>query len=456
MSKAFMIAAAASGSGKTLITCGLLRLLKNRKLNPASFKCGPDYIDPMFHRTVLGVESSNMDLFFADEKLAAWLFSENSAPYDISVVEGVMGYYDGMSAASDRASSYHVASALDLPVIMVVNAKGQSLTSLAVLKGMVSFKNDSRIAGVIFNNMSEKVYSSIKEKVKEETGVEPIGYLPRTKGLDIESRHLGLVIPEEVDSLEQKLDKLAALLKETVDIEMILKIAERRNMPPVSAPRFNKLKGHPKVAVARDRAFCFYYKDNIELLKKMGAEIVEFSPLTDEKLPDGSDALILGGGYPELHCRQLEENISMRSSIRQALENGMPCLAECGGFMYLNTAMEDMEGRMHSGVGFIEGKSYRTKSLSRFGYITAYACTDTPFIKKGEGIRGHEFHYFDSENCGDALTAAKPVTGVTWQCMNVKRNVMAGFPHLYYYSNTDVPGRFLKAALEYREHREER
>lgn len=457
MSKgAVMFAAPASGSGKTLITCGMLQALKNRGLDIASFKCGPDYIDPMFHRRVIRVEASNIDLFFSDENTAKYLFAENSENSDIAVVEGVMGYYDGMSAASEVASSYDVARTLGIPAVLVINAKGQSLSSLAVLKGMAEFKEDSHIAGVIFNNMSKHVYDGIKEETEKLTGIKPLGYLPKVDDLVIESRHLGLVNPDEIEDLSDKLNRLAHILEETVEIDEILTMAASYVPAKACEPGIGKIEGAPVVAVARDEAFCFYYKDNINILKKMGAKIVEFSPMHDEILPREADALILGGGYPELYWRQIFGNESMTNSIREAIKAGMPCLAECGGFMCLHDRMEDMEGEPHAALGIIDGKAYRTNKLGRFGYITLTANSDSWLMKRGESVKGHEFHYFDSDNCGSEFTAVKPVTRKSWQCMNIKGNVAAGFPHLFYYSNPHVPMRFLEAAMKYRSERKER
>ncbi len=449
--KAIMLAAPSSGSGKTLVTCGLLQALKNRGFKTASFKCGPDYIDPMFHKHVIGVESANIDLFFSGKNLSRKLFEENSKDSDIAVVEGVMGYYDGLSASSFEASSYDVSRTIGLPTILIVNTKGQSISSLAVLKGFGEFRADSNIKGVIFNNMSSHVYEAIKEKVEELTSLKPLGYLPNVKELTFESRHLGLIKPDEIRNLSEKLNKLANIMEHTIDIQGILNLAGEYKPTKTSSIDIVKFIENPKIAVARDEAFCFYYKDNLNILKKMGAQIQEFSPVHDDNLPEGTEGLILGGGYPELYADKLFNNQSMTKSIRKALNNGMPCLAECGGFMYLHEEMEDLEGNKHKALGIIPGKAYKTGKLGRFGYIKMFAKNDSLFMKKGETVKGHEFHYFDSESCGEALKATKPITGKSWECMNITSNIMAGFPHLYYYSNPDMVERFLRQALDYRQ-----
>lgn len=448
--KAIMLAAPSSGSGKTLVTCGLLQVLKNRGLKTASFKCGPDYIDPMFHKHVIGIESANVDLFFAGNIISRELFVENSKDSDIAVVEGVMGYYDGLSASSFESSSYDVSKTIGIPTILILNAKGQSISSLAVLKGFSEFRDDSNIKGVIFNNMSPHVYEAIKERTEGLTGLKPLGYLPNVKELTFESRHLGLIKPDEIRNLSEKLNNLANIMEQTIDIQGMLKIAELYESPEINSIDIVKFTENPKIAVARDEAFCFYYKDNLNIFKKMGAQIQEFSPVHDDKLPEGTEGLILGGGYPELYADKLFSNQSMTKAIKTALSNGMPCLAECGGFMYLHEEMEDLEGKTYKALGIIPGKAYKTDKLGRFGYIQMSAKEDSIFMKKGETIKGHEFHYFDSESCGEAFKATKPITGKSWECMNIKSNIMAGFPHLYYYSNPDIVERFLRQALDYR------
>ena len=451
--KAIMLAAPSSGSGKTLITCGILQALKNRGLKVASFKCGPDYIDPMFHRRAIGIEASNIDLFFCQEDMARSLFEENSKDMEISIVEGVMGYYDGMSAATEEGSSYDVSRTLGIPTVMIINAKGQSLSAMAVLKGISEFREDSNIVGVIFNNMSKHVYDSLKEEVKKLKGIQPLGYLPNSKDLVIESRHLGLITPMEIKNLTVKLNKLADTIEESVELDKLLELAKGYEPSKTAAPQVQKVAGTTKIAIARDEAFCFYYKDNINLLKKMGADIVEFSPVHDDKLPENIDGLILGGGYPELYHKELLANANMKESIKKAISDGMPCLAECGGFLYLHQKMEDIEGNSAAALGLIEGNSFRTQKLNRFGYITLEANEDNWLMEKGETIKGHEFHYFDSENCGSDLTAIKPITGKSWQCMHIKDRLAVGFPHLFYHANPNVPKRFLEVAMKYAKER---
>ena len=454
-----LLAAGASGSGKTLITCGFLQALVNRGLKVASFKCGPDYIDPMFHRQVIGTKSANLDTFFASETCVRYLLNKNAADCDVAVIEGVMGYYDGVAGTSTRASAYDVADATDTPVILIVNSKGMSLSLAAYIKGFLEFKENSHIRGVIFNQMSPMLYPRMKCLV-EEMGVRALGYVPVVKDCVIESRHLGLVLPEEVTELKEKLMALAKILEETLDIDGILELAQNAGKPePETDALWESLLCQensafayraPKplrIGLADDEAFCFFYKDNFRLLEKMGAELVPFSPVHDQKLPENLDGMLLYGGYPELYGRELEENETMRNSIREALKKGMPCMAECGGFMYLHEEMEDIDGNPHKMVGAIAGKVFKTNRLTRFGYIELQK-SEKPEANR---IPAHEFHYFDSTNCGEAYLARKPLSQRSWNCIHETENVFAGFPHLYYYGNPEVPKRFLEKCLEYKE-----
>lgn len=442
-----LFAAPSSGSGKTTVVCGLLRALKNRGRAVRSFKCGPDFIDPLFHERVVGVPSGTLDLFFTPEDQLKRLFCRHAAGAVVSLIEGVMGYYDGLGAAADTASSYAVARALDAPVVLIVDSRGQSLSALATLEGFLRFRPDSRIRGVLFNRMSEGVYAALVPEV-EKLGVKPLGFVPRCPELMIESRHLGLITPGEITDLEQKLDALASLLEKTVDMDGLLTLAN--GAPALAEPPAPPIPPmpHTKIAVARDEAFCFLYRDNLDLLRDYGANITFFSPIHDAVLPEGTEGLILPGGYPELYARALSENEPMGRAIRAAVENGSPCLAECGGFLYLHRELEDMEGRFWPMAGVLDARAYRTQKLGRFGYITLNAKEDTAFLPAGETVRGHEFHYFESESCGDALHAQKPMGSRGWDCGHAEGPLLMGFPHLYYPSNPKLIERFLRACAK--------
>ena len=373
-----LLAAGASGSGKTLITCGLLQVLVNRGLKVASFKCGPDYIDPMFHSRVIGTRSRNLDTFFTDGDRTRYLLAKNASDCEIAVMEGVMGYYDGVGGITSRASAYDLASTTDTPVILIVNSRGMSVSLAAYVKGFLEYKKDSHICGVIFNKMSPMLYPRMKKLLEEELSVKVLGYVPKVEDCVIESRHLGLVLPEEIPELKSRLQKLSEVLEKTLDIDGILELAGEA--PELAAPEMEMLiqkdtafgyrtEEKVRIGVADDEAFCFFYADNLNLLEQMGAELVRFSPIHDRELPEDLDGLLLSGGYPELNGEALEENQEMCTRIREVILDGMPCLAECGGFMYLHQEMEDMEGKQRRVCGVIPGRAYRTPKLNRFGYI---------------------------------------------------------------------------------------
>ncbi len=451
-----LLAAGSSGSGKTLITCGLLEALVERGLKTASFKCGPDYIDPMFHSRVIGTKSRNLDTFFTEPEVTKYLLTRNARDCEIAVMEGVMGFYDGVAGTTTRASAYDLAKVTDTPVILIVNSRGMSVSLAAYVKGFLEYKKDSHIQGVIFNQMSPMLYPRMKKLLEEELGVAVLGYVPKVEDCVIESRHLGLVLPDEIPELKDRLHKLAGVLEETLDIDRILELAgeapDLQDTKPESVSDF-RLSEPVRIGVAEDEAFCFFYADNFRLLGEMGAEIVPFSPMEDKQLPDNLDGILLYGGYPELNGKKLEQNTTMKDMIREKLKAGMPCMAECGGFMYLHEEMEGMDGNFYQMTGVIPGKAYRTPKLSRFGYVTL--TQKKPALGKedlGE-IPAHEFHYFDSENCGGDFHAAKPESKRGWDCIHGTDTMLAGFPHLYYYGNPEVPKAFLKKCLAYKKQR---
>lgn len=442
-----LLGAAASGSGKTLITCGLLQALKNRKLQVTSFKCGPDYIDPMFHSRVIGTKSRNLDSFFADEDTVRYLLEKNARDCEISVIEGVMGYYDGLAGISPKASAYDVAKITKTPAVLIVNAKGMSLSAAAFIKGFVEYQEDSQIRGVILNQVSSMMYPRLKQIIEEELSIKVYGYVPVVKDCVLESRHLGLVMPEEIVDLQQKLMELAEILEKSVDIDGLLELAEHAEELPVQESPVAYHTGQKiRIALAKDEAFCFFYQDNLELLEEMGAELVPFSPIHDKKLPEHIDGMLFHGGYPELYAKKLSENKEMLAAVCAAVQTGIPYMAECGGFMYLHQEMEDMEGHSWPMAGVIHGKSWRTPRLTRFGYITLE--DGTCFGEQVGAIHAHEFHYFDSDRCGEAYTAKKPLSSRSWKCIHSDGQGMSGFPHMYYYSNLRVPEQFLRACEE--------
>lgn len=311
----FLLAAPRSGSGKTTMTCALLMALKRRGCAPCAFKSGPDYIDPMFHRAVLGVESRSLDLFFSAPETVRALYAKGAAGHGAAVCEGAMGFYDGLGGVSDRASAWHLADTLDLPVLLVVEPKGQSLTLAAELKGLVNFRTPSHIAGILLNNCTARMHALLAPMLEKETGLPVLGFLPKLPEAVIGSRHLGLYTAAEVENLQQKLALLADAAEEHIDWPRLLALCEKE--PPALPEKAPQPPARVRIAVAQDEAFCFTYAETLEAFRDAGAEVVFFSPLRDTALPENIGGLYLPGGYPELHARELSENTSLLREIKQ-------------------------------------------------------------------------------------------------------------------------------------------
>ena len=450
-----LFAAPKSGCGKTMITCGTIELLKRRGLNVSSFKCGPDYIDPMFHRRVFDIDSGNLDTYFTDEETTRYLLHRKAKESDITVIEGVMGYYDGLGGVSVNASTYEVARITKTPVILIVDGKGASVTLAAVVKGIQDFKSDSHIAGVILNRVSAGYYQRIAGVIEDSCHIPVVGYLPEIKDLKVPSRHLGLVSPDEITEFDTWIRQVADVMEETVDMEQILLIAGQAKevqgkLPEDVRKRIteSKEKKPVRIGIAMDEAFSFYYSENLALLKEMGVELIPFSPLHDKVLPEGIQGMILGGGYPENYAKQLAVNKTMLQSVRNAAEK-LYILAECGGFLYLQQSLEDLEGNIYCMTGVLDGQGYRKKKLSRFGYMQCEMKHGGFLSESTMVVKGHEFHYYDCTDNGDAGVATKPANpDVSYECMVYNEHIFAGFPHFYYYSNVEMIAGFVEACRE--------
>ena len=443
----FLLAAPRSGSGKTTMTCALLMALKRRGCAPCAFKSGPDYIDPMFHRAVLGVESRSLDLFFSAPETVRALYAKGAAGHGAAVCEGAMGFYDGLGGVSDRASAWHLADTLGLPVLLVVEPKGQSLTLAAELKGLVNFRTPSHIAGILLNNCTARMHALLAPMLEEETGLPVLGFLPKLPEAVIGSRHLGLYTAAEVENLQQKLALLADAAEEHIDWPRLLALCEKE--PPALPVQPETPPARVRIAVAQDEAFCFIYAETLEAFRDAGAEVVFFSPLRDTALPENIGGLYLPGGYPELHARELSENTSLLREIKQKIESGLPTAAECGGFLYLGQSLTDAEGQSWPMAGVLPGEAKDAGRLVRFGYAALSADSDSMLFRAGESFPVHEFHHWDSTANGTALAAKKPVGGAEWRCGFIDEHFYAGFPHLYW-AGTPLPQRFAAAAENYR------
>ena len=438
----FLIAAPRSGSGKTTFTCAVLAALKKRGANPCAFKSGPDYIDPMFHRSALQVDSHNLDLYLSAADTVRALYARYAAGHGAAVCEGAMGFYDGQGMTT-RASAWELADALGLPVLLVVQPKGASVTLAAEIQGLVHFRENSHIAGILLNDCSEKLYKMLKSLLESETGLPVLGYLPHLPQAVVESRHLGLKTAGEITDLQQKIGLLADSL--VMDWEKLAEITEKP--APAFLPAGSASAPTARIAVAKDEAFCFTYAETLDALRDAGAELVFFSPVHDTALPRNIGGLYLPGGYPELYAEALSRNKTMLVSIRDAVNSGLPTAAECGGFLYLGQSLEDTDGRVFPMAGVLPGAGVRVGRLVRFGYAELSAHDDSMLFRAGERLPIHEFHHWDSTENGTAFTARKNAK-MQWECGFANEHFYAGFPHLYW-AGTPLPGRFVQAAERY-------
>jgi cobyrinic acid a,c-diamide synthase len=442
-----MISAVSSNSGKTTVTAAILKALKMRDKKAASFKTGPDYIDPMFHSRIIKVPSRNLDKFMLGENNCKYIFGKSSRGMDISVIEGVMGYYDGIGTDTS-CSTYELAEILNCPAVLVINPGGMAASLGAIINGFINFRENSNIQGVILNNVSDRMFDYYKNIIELNTDVKVYGYMPNLPNCKLKSRHLGLVTAEEVENFESIIEELGSQALKTVDLEGLYELAASSDYIEYTEPGISYV-GKTKIAVAFDKAFCFYYEDNLDILAQMGAEIVKFSPLKDKDLPKGIGGLYLGGGYPELYMEELSGNESMLRGIKAKVSEGLPTFAECGGYMYLMDSFTKREGNIYSLVGAIEGNSYMTSSLKRFGYITLISQNNNLMCRKGESINGHEFHYSDSSNTGQSFLAVKPESDTSWKTVIADETKFMGYPHINFMGNLKFAENFVKKSAEY-------
>ncbi len=442
-----MICGTNSGCGKTTATCGIISAFLKRQMNVQAFKCGPDYIDPMFHRRVSGISACNLDSVFCDDKTLKYIYEKHSASKDISIIEGVMGYYDGVSG---KGSSCDIARRLDVPVIIVVNCKGISTSIGAIVKGFLTYQEHNNIVGFIFNMLPDSLVNEV-ESICKELNTEYLGRIPKCEDIIIESRHLGLVTADEIKDLQSKLDKLAILVKENINLDRIYTLSQNAVTQSTTAIAIDNIGENITIAVAKDNAFCFMYDENIALLRDMGCRIEYFSPLYDDKLPQNASAIILSGGYPELYAKELSCNSLLASEIKAKIESGIPTIAECGGYMYLMKQLEGCDGKMYDMVGVIDTVARRYSKLRRFGYMEMSANESTVICDKNDKVLTHEYHYFDCDDKGEGFLSKKISNGFIENCGYISDSLYASYGHLYFYSNLAIPKKFIESAIKYNE-----
>lgn len=423
-----LIAGTGSGCGKTTASLLLMALLRAHGLRVAPYKAGPDYIDPGFHRAVCGRPSHNLDTHLMEPDAIAGLLHADA---DIALIEGVMGYYDGLDVRTLRCSTWELARLTRTPVLLTVDASGGAASVAAQVKGFMALREESGIAGVLVSRASgERHYALVREAVELYTCLPCVGYIQKNAQLDFRSRHLGLVPAQETPDAAQRIAQAAQALEETIDLPLLLRMAQAAPLP-AAAPAPAKPWGRPfRLGVAQDEAFSFYYQANLDLLERMGMTLVPFSPLRDACIPEGLDGLYFGGGFPEVFAAQLSANASMRRSVYAALNGDMPCYAECGGLLYLSRSLDGAPM-----VGFIDAGCRITPRLQRFGYVQVEDRTGLTFP-------AHEFHHAVAEPAGDvsfAYTVRKAGDPQRmWKCGFEKGRTLAAFAHLHFLSHPEL------------------
>lgn len=452
-----LLAGTSSDVGKTTVVLGIMRALRNRGLKVQGYKAGPDYIDTAFHTFATDVPSRNLDTWMLEEHVIHELIGKHSKEADIAIMEGVMGMYDGADVKTLVGSSAHLAKMTRTPVILVINGAGVAASAAAMVLGFKLFDPDVEVKGVIVNKVSGQAhYELIKEAIEHHVGIPCLGYLTKNENISLKSRHLGLIPSAEVDALNDKINEVASMIESTLDLDLLMSIGRcAKTYEEVSVTDLPKTL---RIGLPRDKAFNFYYQDNLDLLASMGCEWVEFSPLVDKELPENLDGLYIGGGFPEVFAKELSENQSMLSSIRLAIESGLPTYAECGGLMFLSSYIETLEGDIHEMVGIFENGSRMTKRLQRFGYVHVTTNQKTLLGDKGLTVKAHEFHRsvvletphdLSGLKVYDVKKERKAIES-TWQGGYMKYNCLGAYPHIHFYSNQEVAKGFLKTCTQYK------
>ena len=448
--KAFLIAGTNSGCGKTTMSLGIMRALVRRNLQVQPFKVGPDYIDTAWHTQVSGTISRNLDGFMLDDNALLNVFAQQAVNADVSVIEGVMGMYDGYGHDPYYCSSAGLAKALDCPVILVVDGKAVSTSAAATVMGFQHFSDKIKVAGVLVNQVNTQGhFELLKKAIETYCKIPVLGRLPKMPDIELPSRHLGLLTAQESQQFDSSWDKLADVVEQHIDLDALLEVATIKPITPTACSAIEQIGEGLTVAVAYDEAFNFYYQDNLDLIERSGAKIVRFSPLHDSVLPE-CDAIYIGGGYPEMHAQLLADNVSLREQILAAHQSGTPIYAECGGLMYLGNDLLDHQEQRFDMVGILPGTSSMTSSLKRFGYCYAKANQATLLCESQTLIRGHEFHYSQfSTELDAAFSLYKERDGEvisTWQGGYQVGNTLASYLHVHFAQNPSFLTRWFECA----------
>ncbi len=444
-----VIAGTQSGVGKTTIATGIMAALKSKGLNVQPFKVGPDYIDPTYHTLATGLPSRNLDSWMLSHQAIPELFCRAARKADISVIEGVMGLYDGHSGLEDSGSTAEIAKLLNAPTILIIDAGKMARSAAAIALGYVKFDPGLNLAGFIVNNIgSERHYLWVKDAIEQTTSLPVLGYLPKNADFEMPERHLGLIPTVETVGTRCNVP-LQRQIEQTVNIDQILEIARSvhpvvaQNIEPLLFPAEN-ISPSVNIAYAWDEAFSFYYQDNLDLLEAYGAQLSPFSPLNDAALPPNTQGIYIGGGFPEVYAERLSQNQKIMESIRQAAARGIPVYGECGGLMYLAEGLTDFEDNRYQMTGLVPCWSTMSKKLARMGYVELEFNQDTILGSKGLRIRGHEFHWSEikSELNSPAYQVLHPETRTEGYSNG---NVLASYIHLHFGTDSNLARNFVKA-----------
>lgn len=448
-----------SGVGKTTISIGIMLAMTKRGLSVQPYKVGPDYIDSAFHTFVTGNKSRNLDSWMLDKEVINEIFIKNSSQKDISIIEGVMGFYDGYGIEKDMGSTAHVSKILQSPVILVIDGKGISSSAAAQVLGYKLYDKDVNIKGIIINNVSgERHYELLKRAIEEYTGIKCVGYLNKNINIELGSRHLGLIPSIELTNLNKKLEELVTMIEKTIEIDNLIEISKKApKIDNICKNEFKLIYEKVNIGIALDKAFNFYYQDNLDLLKEMGANLIYFSPLKDKNLPQNLHGIYIGGGFPEVFAKELEKNKEMTYEIKSASDKGMPIYAECGGLMYLCKSIIDFEGKNYEMVGIFNAKARMTKRLQRFGYVYVNIKRTCSIASKSVRIKAHEFHrsILEETACCEYVYQVNKIREgkieKRWQCGLVKNNTLAAYPHIHFYSNKELAKDFIYSCKRFKE-----
>ena len=446
-----VIAGTGSGVGKTTYSIGIMAALQQKGYTVQGFKCGPDYIDPSYHTAVTGRVSRNLDSWMFNHQTVREIVARASEGADISIIEGVMGFFDGKSPLENTGSTADISMITESPVLLIVNCASMARSAAAIVKGFQMLASGPNIVGVIANQVgSVGHYEIVKAAIEQECNVPVLGYMKKEQDIDIPSRHLGLIPAIERGELNPFFDKLAHLISETIDIDRLYELAETTEIVNESSALFAQREDQGvTIAVAKDAAFNFYYQENLELLEAYGAKLAYFSPLNGEEVPANADGLYLGGGFPEEFADELAHNEATKASIRAAITSGIPTLAECGGFMYLTESITNTDGVEYKMTGLIPGKVKMQKKLAALGYREIFGTPGNFLIDQDQQAKGHEFHYSTFEGA-EGLPYAYETKGRFGKKSEgyLRGNLVAGYTHFHFASNPQLVERWIESCVD--------